>query len=89
MILACGSNQLGEAAANDIIETTGHTGVSVMQVDLSSPASVRAMISSGRGDRHGGCYRRIGRVIPQESGEGAAATGFVSNLTKALKETVG
>jgi hypothetical protein len=26
VILACGSNQLGEAAANDIIGTTGHTG---------------------------------------------------------------
>jgi retinol dehydrogenase-12 len=42
VILACRSNQLGEAAANDIIETTGHTRVTVMQVDLSSPASVRA-----------------------------------------------
>ena len=63
VILACGRNQLGEAAANDIIETTGHTGVTVMQVDLSSPASVRALISTGRGYRHGGCCRRTGRVV--------------------------
>ena len=89
VILACGSNQLGEAAANDIVETTAHTGMTVMQVDLSSPASVRALISTGRGCRHRGCCRRTARVILQESAEGAAATGSVSNLTKALKETFG
>jgi NAD(P)-dependent dehydrogenase (short-subunit alcohol dehydrogenase family) len=42
VILGCPSQQLGEAAAKDIIGTTGSTGVTAMQVDLSSPASVRA-----------------------------------------------
>jgi hypothetical protein len=32
---------------------------------------------------------RLVAHIPQESAEGAAATGSVSNLTKALKETFG
>jgi NAD(P)-dependent dehydrogenase (short-subunit alcohol dehydrogenase family) len=43
VILACRSKQRGEAAANEIIQRTGQTGVTVMQVDLSSPASVRAL----------------------------------------------
>jgi retinol dehydrogenase 12 len=43
VILACRSQQRGEAAANDIVQTTGRTSVTVMQVDLSSPASVRAL----------------------------------------------
>jgi hypothetical protein len=43
---------------------------------------------TGRGYRYGGCGRRTGRVILQESPEGAA-TGSISNLTKALKETFG
>jgi NAD(P)-dependent dehydrogenase (short-subunit alcohol dehydrogenase family) len=43
VVLGCRSHQLGEAAANEIIQTTGSTGVTVMQVDLSSPASVRAL----------------------------------------------
>jgi NAD(P)-dependent dehydrogenase (short-subunit alcohol dehydrogenase family) len=42
VILGCRSTQLGQAAANEIIETTGNSGMTVMQVDLSSPASVRA-----------------------------------------------
>jgi hypothetical protein len=46
----------------------------------------RAMISTGRGYRHNGCCRRTDRAIPQESPQGAAATGSVSNLAKALKE---
>jgi NAD(P)-dependent dehydrogenase (short-subunit alcohol dehydrogenase family) len=43
VILACRSTQRGEAAANEIIQTTGQTGVIVMEVDLASPASVRAV----------------------------------------------
>jgi NAD(P)-dependent dehydrogenase (short-subunit alcohol dehydrogenase family) len=43
VILACRSKQSGEAAAEEIIQTTGQTGVTVMEVDLSSPASVRAV----------------------------------------------
>jgi NAD(P)-dependent dehydrogenase (short-subunit alcohol dehydrogenase family) len=43
VILGCRSHQLGEAAANEIVQTTGRTAVTVMQVDLSSPASVRAL----------------------------------------------
>jgi retinol dehydrogenase 12 len=42
VVLGCRSQQLGEAARDEIIETTGSTGVTVMEVDLSSPASVRA-----------------------------------------------
>jgi hypothetical protein len=89
VMLACGSNQLGEAAANDIVETTAHTGVTVMQVDLSSPASVCALISTGRGYRHGGVLSAYRQADSAGIGEGAAATGSVSNLTKALKETFG
>jgi NAD(P)-dependent dehydrogenase (short-subunit alcohol dehydrogenase family) len=43
VVLGCRSTQLGQAAANEIIQTTGNSGVTVMQVDLSSPASVRAV----------------------------------------------
>lgn len=43
VILACRSQQLGQAAANEIVQTTGNTAVTVMQVDLSSVASVRAL----------------------------------------------
>jgi retinol dehydrogenase-12 len=40
VVLGCRSTQLGEAAAHEIVQTTGSTRVTVMQVDLSSPASV-------------------------------------------------
>ena len=43
VVLGCRSKELGEAAADDIIQTTGNTGVTVLQVDLSAPASVRAL----------------------------------------------
>jgi retinol dehydrogenase 12 len=36
----------GEAARNEIIETTGTNGVTVMEIDLSSLASVRAFVSA-------------------------------------------
>lgn len=42
VILACRSKERGEVAGNEIIETTRRNGVTVMQVDLSSLASVRA-----------------------------------------------
>jgi NAD(P)-dependent dehydrogenase (short-subunit alcohol dehydrogenase family) len=42
VILACRSQELAEAARKEIIETTGSSAVTVLQVDLSSPASVRA-----------------------------------------------
>jgi retinol dehydrogenase 12 len=42
VVLGCRSRELGEAARAEIIQTTASTGVTVMQVDLSSPASVRA-----------------------------------------------
>jgi NAD(P)-dependent dehydrogenase (short-subunit alcohol dehydrogenase family) len=42
VILACRSKERGEAAGNEIIETTGRNSVTVMQVDLSSLASVWA-----------------------------------------------
>ena len=40
-ILGCRSKERREAATNEIIETTGRHSVPVMEVDLSSPASVR------------------------------------------------
>jgi len=43
VILGCLSKERGEAARNEIIQTTGSTAVTVMQVDLSSLASVRAL----------------------------------------------
>ena len=42
VILACRGQERGEAARNEIIATTGSTRVTVMPVDLSSLASVRA-----------------------------------------------
>jgi NAD(P)-dependent dehydrogenase (short-subunit alcohol dehydrogenase family) len=42
VILACRSTARGEAARREIMETTGSRSVSVMPVDLSSLASVRA-----------------------------------------------
>jgi NAD(P)-dependent dehydrogenase (short-subunit alcohol dehydrogenase family) len=42
VILACRSKERGEAAANEIADTTGTTAVSVLEVDLSSLASVRS-----------------------------------------------
>jgi NAD(P)-dependent dehydrogenase (short-subunit alcohol dehydrogenase family) len=42
VILGCRSTVRGEAARTEIIDTTGRSGVTVMQVDLSSLASVRA-----------------------------------------------
>lgn len=42
VILGCRSTARGETARRDIIETTGHTSVGVMRIDLSSLASVRA-----------------------------------------------
>jgi retinol dehydrogenase 14 len=41
VILGCRSRKRGEAAANEIMQTTGSNHVIVMQVDLSSLASVR------------------------------------------------
>jgi NAD(P)-dependent dehydrogenase (short-subunit alcohol dehydrogenase family) len=43
VILGCRSQQLGQAAANEIVQTTGSARVTVMQVDPSSQASVRAL----------------------------------------------
>lgn len=42
VVLACRDRARGEAAANEIAASTGRTGVSVAEVDLSSPVSVRA-----------------------------------------------
>jgi NAD(P)-dependent dehydrogenase (short-subunit alcohol dehydrogenase family) len=42
VILGCRSKVRGEAARSEIVETTGSSGVTVMEVDLSSLASVRA-----------------------------------------------
>ena len=44
VILGCRSKERGEAAANEIIATTGRKGVTVIEVDLSSLASVRACV---------------------------------------------
>jgi NAD(P)-dependent dehydrogenase (short-subunit alcohol dehydrogenase family) len=41
VILACRSTQRGEVARSEITEGTGVTALTVMDVDLSSPASVR------------------------------------------------
>jgi NAD(P)-dependent dehydrogenase (short-subunit alcohol dehydrogenase family) len=43
VILGCRSQELGEVPRKEIIQTTGSTGVTVMEVDLSSPTSVRAL----------------------------------------------
>jgi NAD(P)-dependent dehydrogenase (short-subunit alcohol dehydrogenase family) len=42
VILGCRSSASGEAAAHEIMATTGNQGVTAMEVDLSSLASVRA-----------------------------------------------
>ena len=42
VILGCRSTDRGEAAMHEIIATTGNKRVTVMAVDLSSLASVRA-----------------------------------------------
>ena len=52
VILGCRSTTRGEAARREIIQTAGSSGVTVMQVDLSSLASVRAF-ARGFDDRFG------------------------------------
>ena len=42
VILGCRSKERGEAARSEIVETAGRNGVTVMEVDVSSLASVRA-----------------------------------------------
>jgi NAD(P)-dependent dehydrogenase (short-subunit alcohol dehydrogenase family) len=51
VILACRSRQRGEAARQEIADSAGAT-VTVMELDLSSPASVRAF-ATAFGDRFG------------------------------------
>jgi NAD(P)-dependent dehydrogenase (short-subunit alcohol dehydrogenase family) len=46
VILGCRSRQRGEAARQEIIESTETTAVTVMEIDLSSPASVRAFANA-------------------------------------------
>src|SRR5512133_2947839 len=46
VLLGCRNKQRGKAAANEIIQTTGTDGAVVMQVDLSSLASVRAFVDA-------------------------------------------
>ncbi|HEU5267157.1 MAG TPA: SDR family NAD(P)-dependent oxidoreductase [Jatrophihabitans sp.] len=48
VILACRSTARGQAAAQEIIATTGRTGVTVMKLDLSSLASVRTFVQAFR-----------------------------------------
>jgi NAD(P)-dependent dehydrogenase (short-subunit alcohol dehydrogenase family) len=48
VILGCRSKQLGEAARSEIMETTGNNRVRVVEVDLSSLASVRACADAVR-----------------------------------------
>jgi NAD(P)-dependent dehydrogenase (short-subunit alcohol dehydrogenase family) len=50
VVLACRDNERGEAAAEDIVATTGNTCVTVMEVDLCSLASV-ARFARGFCDR--------------------------------------
>jgi len=52
VILGCRSKARGEAARSEIVETTGRSGVTVIEVDLSSLASVRAF-ASAFGERFG------------------------------------
>src|ERR671939_399776 len=42
VVLACRSRERAETARREIAETTGRTDVAVLEVDLSSLASVRA-----------------------------------------------
>ena len=46
VVLGCRNNERGQAAANEIIETTGTDGAVVMPVDLSSLDSVRAFVDA-------------------------------------------
>jgi NAD(P)-dependent dehydrogenase (short-subunit alcohol dehydrogenase family) len=46
VVLGCRSTERGEAAREDIIDSTGATAVTVMQVDVSSLASVRAFAAA-------------------------------------------
>jgi retinol dehydrogenase-14 len=46
VILACRNRERGEAAAAEIVATTGRSDVTVMEVDLSWPDSVRSFASS-------------------------------------------
>jgi NAD(P)-dependent dehydrogenase (short-subunit alcohol dehydrogenase family) len=46
VIVACRNRERGEAAAKEIAETTGRTGLTTMEVDLSSLASVRAFANA-------------------------------------------
>lgn len=49
VILGCRSTQRGEAARTEIIEDTGATAVTVIEIDLSSPASVRTFAAAFHG----------------------------------------
>ena len=46
VVLACRSVDRGEAARADIMSTTGASAVAVMEIDLSSPASVRTFATA-------------------------------------------
>jgi NAD(P)-dependent dehydrogenase (short-subunit alcohol dehydrogenase family) len=46
VVLGCRSGALGEAAGSEIVRTTGASAVTVMELDLSSPASVRAFAAA-------------------------------------------
>ena len=46
VVLACRSKERGELARKEIIESTGTTAVTVMEIDLSSLASVRAFVTA-------------------------------------------
>jgi NAD(P)-dependent dehydrogenase (short-subunit alcohol dehydrogenase family) len=46
VVLGCRSARRGEAAARDIVGTTGRDVVSVLTVDLSSPGSVRTFVEA-------------------------------------------
>src|SRR5690242_21575657 len=48
VILGCRSRQRGEAARQEIVDSTGANAVTVMQIDLSSPDSVRAFATAFR-----------------------------------------
>jgi NAD(P)-dependent dehydrogenase (short-subunit alcohol dehydrogenase family) len=46
LVLACRSTDRGETAKADIMSTTGATAITVMEIDLSSPPSVRAFATA-------------------------------------------
>jgi NAD(P)-dependent dehydrogenase (short-subunit alcohol dehydrogenase family) len=48
VVLGCRSAERGEAARSEIAASTGATALRVMEVDLSSPASVRAFAAAFR-----------------------------------------